>query len=166
MTAIQVQLGLNTMEIAIDTLKPDDWAAVRRIYLDGLATGNASFETESPLWETWDAKHHRHSRLVARSRGRRSGVGGAVAGFAACLLFGRRGSEPVRIRRLPGPAALGKNFWKPSSRRRNVTASGRYKAARFRRTSRASGYKSLAAFESSVAANEWGSSMGCGVIRC
>lgn len=74
--AFRVQLRLNTMDIAIDTLKPDDWSAVRRIYLDGLATGNASFETAAPSWETWDAKHHTHSRLVARA-------GERIVGWAA-----------------------------------------------------------------------------------
>ena len=26
---------------------PDDWAEVRRVYLEGIATGNATFETEA-----------------------------------------------------------------------------------------------------------------------
>ena len=64
------------MDLTIDTLRPTDWDAVRRIYLEGLATGNASFETEAPSWDAWDAKHHAHSRLVARA-------GGRVAGWAA-----------------------------------------------------------------------------------
>ena len=33
---------------------PTDWPAVRRIYADGIATGNATFETETPDWETFD----------------------------------------------------------------------------------------------------------------
>lgn len=45
---------------------PEHWPEVERIYLEGIATGNATFETESPGWENWDEKHHRHSRLVAR----------------------------------------------------------------------------------------------------
>jgi phosphinothricin acetyltransferase len=44
---------------------PEHWPEVERIYLEGIATGNAMFETESPGWESWDAKHHKHSRLVA-----------------------------------------------------------------------------------------------------
>ena len=34
-----------------------DWPAVRAIYLDGIATGNATFETEPPPWDRWDAGH-------------------------------------------------------------------------------------------------------------
>lgn len=45
---------------------PEHWPQVERIYLEGIATGNATFETESPGWENWDAKHHSHSRLIAR----------------------------------------------------------------------------------------------------
>ena len=56
--------------VTIDDMRADDWDAVRRIYLEGLATGNASFETEAPDWPAWDEKHHRHSRLVARQEGR------------------------------------------------------------------------------------------------
>jgi phosphinothricin acetyltransferase len=57
------------MEITIDVLLPEDWDQVRRIYLEGLATGQATFEVESPGWETWDQRFHRHSRLVARRNG-------------------------------------------------------------------------------------------------
>jgi phosphinothricin acetyltransferase len=58
------------MDFTIDEMRMSDWDAVRRIYLDGLATGNASFETDAPSWEIWNAKHHAHSRLVAREGGR------------------------------------------------------------------------------------------------
>lgn len=50
----------------IDPLQPADWDEVRRIYLEGLATGNASFETEAPTWEQWDQGHLPHTRLAAR----------------------------------------------------------------------------------------------------
>lgn len=83
MRVFPVQLWLNAMEITIDSMKPDDWDAVRRIYLDGLATGNASFETEAPSLETWDAKHHTHSRLVARA-------GERIVGWAALAPVSQR----------------------------------------------------------------------------
>lgn len=55
---------------------PADWESVRAVYAEGLATGNATFETEAPQWERWDRTHLPFARLVARA-GRR------VAGFAA-----------------------------------------------------------------------------------
>jgi L-amino acid N-acyltransferase YncA len=51
----------------LDVLCPSDWEQVREIYLQGIATGLATFETEAPLWERWDAAHHPFSRLVARA---------------------------------------------------------------------------------------------------
>lgn len=50
----------------IAAMLPEDWPAVERIYLEGIATGNATFETECPGWEAWDAKYPSQSRLVAR----------------------------------------------------------------------------------------------------
>jgi len=53
-----------------------DWPAVERIYLEGIATGNATFETESPGWEKWNSAHLPHSRLIAND-------GDSVVGWAA-----------------------------------------------------------------------------------
>ncbi|GAB3585493.1 GNAT family N-acetyltransferase [Hymenobacter daeguensis] len=41
------------------------WPAARAIYEAGMATGNATFETQAPEWEAWDRAHLAHSRLVA-----------------------------------------------------------------------------------------------------
>ena len=62
--------------IAIAALTPADWDDVRRIYAEGIATGNATFETEPPAWEKWDRGHRGDARLVARESGR-------VVGWAA-----------------------------------------------------------------------------------
>ena len=53
-------------EIAIQSMSLGDWSAVRAIYLEGINTGNATFETSAPEWEKWDAAHLDHCRLVAR----------------------------------------------------------------------------------------------------
>ena len=53
-----------------------DWSEVRAIYLEGIATGNATFETAAPEWEAWDRAHLSSCRLVARSAG---GIGGWAA---------------------------------------------------------------------------------------
>jgi L-amino acid N-acyltransferase YncA len=58
------------MNIIIEAMQPGDWDQVRAIYLEGLATGNSSFETVAPTWEHWNEAHHKHSRLVARNEGR------------------------------------------------------------------------------------------------
>jgi len=55
----------------------DHWPEVRSIYEAGIATGNATFQTEAPAWEAWDAGHLRTCRLVAVADS------GAIAGWAA-----------------------------------------------------------------------------------
>ncbi|MBM7553052.1 GNAT family N-acetyltransferase [Thalassobacillus pellis] len=62
--------------IDIDKMLPDDWDEVRKIYLEGIASGNATFEKDAPSWETWDNGHIIESRIVARSEGK-------VLGWAA-----------------------------------------------------------------------------------
>lgn len=54
-----------------------DWADVRAIYLEGIETGNATFEVEAPSWEAWDSAHLREPRLAARDGA------GRVLGWAA-----------------------------------------------------------------------------------
>ena len=41
--------------ITIASLLPEHWPAVARIYEEGMASGNATFETEVPTWAAWDA---------------------------------------------------------------------------------------------------------------
>jgi phosphinothricin acetyltransferase len=60
----------------IEAMQPQDWPAVRDIYLEGLATGQASFETEAPTWEQWNNARLPACRLVARERG-------GIVGWAA-----------------------------------------------------------------------------------
>jgi L-amino acid N-acyltransferase YncA len=61
---------MSATSVAIDRMLPDDWEEVRRIYLEGIATGNATFEIQAPDWPKWDAAHRREPRLVARDGGR------------------------------------------------------------------------------------------------
>jgi L-amino acid N-acyltransferase YncA len=55
--------------IAISPLLQEHWPAVLRIYLEGIATRQATFETVAPEWEGWDAAHHPFARLVAVREG-------------------------------------------------------------------------------------------------
>ncbi|MGH9366214.1 MAG: GNAT family N-acetyltransferase [Thermoanaerobaculia bacterium] len=58
-----------TQGAAIEPMAPGDWEEVRRIYLEGIAKGDATFETEAPSFPQWDAAHRREARLVARGEG-------------------------------------------------------------------------------------------------
>jgi L-amino acid N-acyltransferase YncA len=46
-----------------------DWPRVEEIYAEGIATGGATFETEPPSWEEFDAGRLRDHRLVAVEAG-------------------------------------------------------------------------------------------------
>jgi phosphinothricin acetyltransferase len=64
------------VEYTIDTMRAGDWEQVRAIYIEGIATGNATFETEAPDWHAWNNVHLPFGRLVAR--GERSVLAWAV----------------------------------------------------------------------------------------
>lgn len=71
------------MDHIIDVMNAGDWEQVRSIYLEGISTGNATFETAAPSWEEWNASHLRAGRLAARS-------GDGVMGWAALSLVSTR----------------------------------------------------------------------------
>jgi phosphinothricin acetyltransferase len=73
------------MEFEIHTMGAADWDGVRSVYVEGIATGNATFETAAPEWERWDAGHRADCRLVACDAA-------GVIGFAAL--------SPVSARRV------------------------------------------------------------------
>lgn len=57
-------------------MRAEDWPVVREIYGQGIATGQATFETSLPQWTAWDEEHLAEPRLVARQAEE-------VAGWAA-----------------------------------------------------------------------------------
>jgi L-amino acid N-acyltransferase YncA len=63
--------------IRIRHLRPEDWPEVARIFGEGIATGNATFETEVPSWEAWDPAHLPAHRLAERA--------GRVVGWIALV---------------------------------------------------------------------------------
>lgn len=67
----------------VEPLQPQDWPAVRDIYAEGIAAGNATFETQVPEWDVWDANYLPHCRLVARE-------GERIVGWAALSPVSRR----------------------------------------------------------------------------
>ena len=56
-------------------LLPLDWEEVAAIYAEGISTGVASFETEPPAWDAWNAAHP-DIRVVAE-------LDGCIAGWCA-----------------------------------------------------------------------------------
>ncbi|SRR6266516_711676 len=64
------------MSFQIERMCSEDWEQVRAIYLEGIAGGQATFETEAPSHERWESSHLTFARLVARD-------GGIMKGWAA-----------------------------------------------------------------------------------
>ena len=71
------------MMFTVEEMLPRHWPEVRAVYLEGVETGHATFETEAPEWEAWDEAHLPFARLVALA-------GGRVAGWAALGRVSRR----------------------------------------------------------------------------
>src|SRR5271168_1645048 len=71
-------------ELSIERMQPEHWPAVRAIYLEGIATGNATFEQTAPDWEKWDEGHLPGARIVARTDDR------DVLGWAALSVVSSR----------------------------------------------------------------------------
>jgi L-amino acid N-acyltransferase YncA len=61
----------------IEPMAAKDWPDVRRIYAEGIATGDATLEREAPDWNHFDHSHPTECRLVARD------VACAVVGWTA-----------------------------------------------------------------------------------
>jgi L-amino acid N-acyltransferase YncA len=51
--------------ITITTMLPKHWEAVKIIYEEGIATGNATFQQAAPGWDDWDNAHLKTCRLIA-----------------------------------------------------------------------------------------------------
>ncbi|MBZ5584811.1 MAG: YciI family protein [Acidobacteriia bacterium] len=68
--------GVHPAPVDVSELSAGDWPSVRAIYLEGIATGDATFEQAAPEWDQWHASHLPAPRIAARS-------GGAVLGWAA-----------------------------------------------------------------------------------
>jgi phosphinothricin acetyltransferase len=64
------------MMFVIENMRAEHWESVRSIYLEGIESGHATFETEAPDWPRWDAAHLQFARLVALA-------GEQIAGWAA-----------------------------------------------------------------------------------
>ncbi|WP_078382588.1 GNAT family N-acetyltransferase [Sutcliffiella halmapala] len=69
--------------IFIDEMGRGDWWQVRDIYLEGIDTGNATFQMEAPNWEEWDRGHLKECRIVVRSEG-------GILGWAALSSISNR----------------------------------------------------------------------------
>jgi L-amino acid N-acyltransferase YncA len=71
--------------ITIEAMTAADWPAVRRIYQEGIATGDATLEREAPDWDHFDRSHRHDCRFVARLE-----ADGPVVGWVALTAYSAR----------------------------------------------------------------------------
>ncbi|MDX5436469.1 MAG: N-acetyltransferase, partial [Pontibacter sp.] len=63
--------------VLVSEMLPEHYPQVKEIYELGIATQNATLETQAPEWEAWDNKFLKDCRLVALAED------GSVVGWAA-----------------------------------------------------------------------------------
>lgn len=74
--------------ISIEPMTADDWPAVRRIYAEGIATGDATLEREAPDWDHFDHSHPHECRFVARNEAAGAEIGWtALGGYSARSVY-------------------------------------------------------------------------------
>ncbi|MBP3951048.1 GNAT family N-acetyltransferase [Bacillus suaedae] len=71
------------MNVVITNMKDSDRDQVLDIYMEGISTGNATFQTEPMTWEEWNGKYANECRFVAREEDR-------VVGWIAILPYSTR----------------------------------------------------------------------------
>ena len=85
--------------LSITPLLQRHWDEVHAIHAEGIATGDATFETAPPDWAAWDAEHLGAGRLVAVEDGAVAGLSpvsgrcvyGGVAEVSVYVAEGARG---------------------------------------------------------------------------
>jgi phosphinothricin acetyltransferase len=71
------------LTVALRSMGEQDWPAVSKIYGEGIAGGNSTFEQTIPEWPAWDFAHLPACRLVAERNGE-------VIGWAALSPVSKR----------------------------------------------------------------------------
>src|SRR5207237_7760343 len=71
------------MKALVEEMRQSDWEQMRAIYLEGIDTSQATFETAAPAPEAWAAAHLQFARLVARDND-------TVTGWAALSAISKR----------------------------------------------------------------------------
>ncbi len=72
----------------IRPMRREDWPEVARIYREGIATGDATFETEVPDWDRWDESHLEECRFVAELDGETVGWAALSPASGRCVYAG------------------------------------------------------------------------------
>jgi phosphinothricin acetyltransferase len=76
------------MSYTIRDMSEADWEQVSDIYLEGINSGNSTFETEAPGWDVWDVDHVKSCRLVVVGEGKVVGWAALSPASSRCVFTG------------------------------------------------------------------------------
>ena len=93
--------------MTVRNMKPSDWENVSRIYSEGIATGIATFETQTPDYDQWDKAHTEHCRLIAEQDGEVMGWA-ALSPVSSRCVYGGVGEVSVYISNKSRGKGIGK----------------------------------------------------------
>ena len=153
------------MPVVIASFEGSHWQEARRIYLDGIATGNATFETGAPPWEDWDRAHLADPRLVALD-------GATVVGWAALspvsdrCVYGGVAENSVYVAERARGRRVGQRLLEELIDRAEAAGIWTIQTGIFPRTRRASASTHDSDFVSSASASASGSSTAPGATSC
>lgn len=93
----------------IRPMAPEDWQAVSQIYLEGIATGLATFEKDIPSYEAWDSAHMKVCRLIAEQDGSILGWA-ALSPVSSRCVYGGVGEVSVYVGKNSRGMGVGKSL--------------------------------------------------------
>jgi L-amino acid N-acyltransferase YncA len=76
------------VDYKIEEMTEEDWEGVAKIYLEGINTGRATFQTEVPTWGNWNSSHISSCRLVACLDNKVLGWGALSPTSSRCVYAG------------------------------------------------------------------------------
>lgn len=165
LSCVQAQLPPDLdRAFSIRSMTSADWSDVERIYLAGIATGHATFETTSPDWDKWDADHLAEPRLVAVESDDRAVGWAAGSAVSERCVYGGVIEHSVYVDPHDGLAVLAGYFSRPLLANPSAWAIGRSNLAFFPRTRRAWHCMSHAASGSWAAAKRLDFIWACGAM--
>ena len=149
------------MSVIVESLLPKHWDEVARIYGEGIATGNATFETEIPAWEAWDAAHLADQRLVGLADGAVIGWTALAPASGRCVYAGVA-ENSVYVAAEARGRGVGQALLEELIRRAEQAGIWTIQTGIFPRTTRVSACTSASGFGSSACASASVSGTECG----
>jgi phosphinothricin acetyltransferase len=148
---------------ALRSLEVADWEDVRRIYLQGIESGQATFETEVPAWERWNVGHLPFARLVLTVEEKVRGWA-ALSKVSAREVYAGVAEVSVYVATESQGHGFGRVLLEALIAESEAHGVWTLQASIFPENERASLFTGAADFARSVEEKESRSSMGCGAI--